>query len=168
MPRPDFLREGFGTIGFPGWEEIDVPEAVSMAPQTVGWWVLVAVVVVLTAWAVARWVRRYRANRYRRSALRELRALRADSPVPGALKALPSLLKRTALAAYPREEVASLTGGPWASFLARTCPGADFEGELGAVLERLSYRDPETVPPNTARRLLDAAEIWIRGHHVEV
>ncbi|MBN8910366.1 MAG: DUF4381 family protein, partial [Rhodospirillales bacterium] len=52
---------------------------------------------------IARW----RRNRYRRAALRELGRLpRTGNVVP----ALAALLKRTALAAFPRERVAALTG----------------------------------------------------------
>ena len=137
-------------------------------PQTVGWWLLAAVSVLVVARVCIRLVRRYEANRYRREALRELRGLQKSAEGGASLAALPLLLKRTALGGFPRDEVASLTGAPWLAFLTRTCPGAEFDEELGAALSRVSYRGPEGIPPDTAARLFEATEVWIRGHDARV
>ena len=73
------------------------PPAPPWTPQTIGWYVVFAVVGVLVLWAVVYFVRKWIANRYRREALRELTLARADG--------ISALLKRAALSAWPREKV---------------------------------------------------------------
>ncbi len=168
MERPGFLRDGFGTVARPGWEEIFVPDSIALTPQTVGWKLLAGLILGLAVWALVRLVRRYRANRYRRAALAELEGLRGTDANEASLGAIPEILKRTALCAFPRSKVASLTGGEWRAFLDATCPDAGFDPELGDALASLSYRGPETVPPATAARLYEASARWIRGHRAPV
>ncbi|MEO0651765.1 MAG: DUF4381 domain-containing protein, partial [Planctomycetota bacterium] len=86
--------------------DIELPEAVSLWPSAPGWWLVAGALgsaAVLAGWV---WWDRHRSLAYRRAALRELSELRAS----GELRALPSLLKRVALAAHPRHEVAALSG----------------------------------------------------------
>ncbi|MEM7135997.1 MAG: DUF4381 domain-containing protein [Myxococcota bacterium] len=166
MPRPDFLRDGFGALGLPGWEEIYVPEPVPMTPQTIGWVLLGIALASLVVWGAARAVRVFRQNRYRRAALRELDAIRLRPQVHATQ--LPALLKRTALVAFRRAEVASLSGAAWVAFLERTCPSAGFDGATGDALIRLSYRGQGGIPSSMIRRLLDVSEAWIRGHRAGV
>lgn len=166
MPRPDFLKEGFGALGLPGWEEIYVPRRIPMTPQTIGWVALAVLALGLLAWAVIHAARRFRSNRYRRAALRELDAIRRAPGAPS--EALPALLKRTALGAFPRSEVAPLSGEPWVAFLARTCPGSGFDDAPGDTLVRLSYRGADGIPSAEVAHLLDATEAWIRGHRAGV
>ena len=119
-------------------------------------------------WLLVRGIRRYRANGYRRAALSELEALRHGESDATTLSALPELLKRTALGAYPRRDVAALTGASWGRFLESTCPEAGFDAELGEALASVSYRGPETIPASTASRLYAASARWIRGHRAPV
>jgi len=164
MPRPSFLPDQFGNLGLPGWEELVVPDPVSLRPQTVGWWVLAALALAALAWWLAHAAGQYRRNRYRREAAAELDSIRHEPASARSLAKLPPLLKRTALCAYPRKEVAALSGPEWAQFLARSCPSAGFDAELGAALATVSYRGAESVSPDTAARLVEASHAWIRGH----
>jgi Domain of unknown function (DUF4381) len=92
------------------------PIPVSMMPQTWGWAGLAALLTALLLWLLWRGWRRWRANAYRRAALAELE-LAGDDPAR-----IAGVLRRTALAAWPRVEVASLTGEDWPAFLSRTGP----------------------------------------------
>lgn len=95
--------------------DIVVPPAVPWWPPAPGWYVLFALVlmimVVVVFWAWCRW----RANAYRREALRTLAA------TPDAA-AIASLLRRTALAEYPRAEIARLGGDVWLDWLSERSP----------------------------------------------
>jgi hypothetical protein len=141
--------------------DIAAPPPVSMLPATWGWAVLAALVLALLALGLRVWLRHYRATAYRRAALAELRghapALTANDPV--ALARLATLLRRTALAAFPRPEVATLAGPDWLAFLART--GADF-GPAGPALAAAPYTTP---PAFDGAAALAAARRWIRHHH---
>ena len=80
-----------------------LPPPVSFWPGTPAWFVLFAVLAVLSLWLAWRAWRRWRANGYRREALRAVRAARRPAEIA-------AILKRTALAAWPREAVAGLSG----------------------------------------------------------
>lgn len=89
--------------------DIAVPPPVSWMPQTWGWAVLAGLLgLALLVWALKTW-RRYRRNAYRREALRMLgdieRLLQTPEKHAEALHQLAEVLKRTALAAWPRAHV---------------------------------------------------------------
>ena len=137
--------------------DIVPPEPVSLLPTTVGWWLLTGWLLALGLIALGHRVATYRANRYRREALRALDALARQEA--GASQAVAVLLKRTALGAYPRHEVAALQGAAWAEFL---CYSSDNDPEVRAAasaLAQAAYRPPVSDP-----RLLAAARRWIEVH----
>jgi len=78
-------------------KELSLPAPVSYAPQTWGWWLLLAILVVLALVVGARSYRQWRRDRYRREALVRLAQLRGRSDDLNALRELPELLKRVAL-----------------------------------------------------------------------
>ena len=100
--------------------------------------------------------------RYRRVALRTLRQIQERGPGPQAAAELAVLLKKTALAAWPRTRVASLSGDDWSNFLVHT-------GASKTAAQRLSaaaYSDL-TSDPAAHNRLCEEAARWIRGHQVK-
>ena len=160
-----------------GLQELPLPAPVSYAPQSIGW-LLVAVLllaaIMLIVWAA--W-RRYRRERYRRNALRELAAIESglasgpSDPLQRAamLAAIACLLKRTSLEIAPRDEVAALTGDAWLAFLRRT--HGRFDTQTGPLLTLTSYAPPQQVAqvsPDAAAALIRHARDWIEHHHVEV
>lgn len=152
--------------------DIVLPEAVSWMPQTAGWWILAALVLAigLRVALVAR--RRHRENRYRRLALAELDRIEAALGTPGeravALGALPALVKRTALAVWPRETVASLSGAAWLRFLDESYGGSDFTKGPGRSLPALAYARDESMSSEETRKLTVLVRDWIRRHRVRV
>ena len=134
------------------------PAPVSMMPQTAGWTVLAVLLVLALAWLVRYAVTRWRANAYRRAALAELEAA-GDDPA-----AIAVILRRTALAAWPRERVASLHGRDWLRFLDVTGGGGGFAEGSGAVLAGAPYRADAAAPAPGLREL---AAHWVRCHRVE-
>lgn len=129
------------------------PPPVSMMPQTAGWLWLGLVLLALAAWGVNRLAAHRRLNAYRRAALRELQAAGPDAA------AIAAILRRAALAAFPRAEVAGLTGPDWLDFLDRSYGGNDFSAGPGRVLTQAPYRP---CPPDPALREL--ARDWITHH----
>lgn len=135
------------------------PQVIPFTPQTPGWWVVAGLVLALVLISSWRTVQSRRRNRYRREALVVLQAIEANPDATGAQIAL--LLKRTALAAYPRKQVASLHGAEWASFL---CLSSNRDPEIEAVADQLAgaaYREGIV-----AASLIAPARRWIEGHHV--
>jgi hypothetical protein len=130
------------------------PERVALWPVTPGWWIVAAwllAVLGLLGWrARQRWV----ANRYRREALAQLDAGAARSAAE-----LAALLRRTALAVYPRETVAGLHGDAWARFLVDTAGGDASVAAAAPELVRAPYGGNVDVAP-----LLAPARRWIELH----
>ncbi len=155
--------------------DLSVPPPPSWIPQTIGWPIAAGVLLLALAWAGWRAWRRYRANRYRREALAELAAL-PQAPDPAqraaALRAMAALLKRTALAAWPRAQVASLAGAGWAEFLrAHAGRAADVAPQLAALVEEAEYRGDAALaqwPDSQVRAVAAACRRWIAEHHVPV
>jgi hypothetical protein len=86
-----------------------------------------------------------------------------------ALAAIPSLIKRTSLAAASRERVAALSGDEWLAFLKRT--RGRFDARSGALLTLVSYAPAEqaaSITPLEVATLVSATRDWIQRHHVEI
>ena len=153
--------------------DIVLPDPVSWAPQTVGWWIVFGIAAVVLAWATVSAVRRYRANRYRRLALARLalleRALQEDESREAALAEIPVLVKQTALAFRPRQEVASLTGDAWLLFLDRSYDGSGFTEGPGRLLPAIAYGTAAgALGREEVGTLIDLVRIWIGRHRVRV
>ena len=127
------------------------PAPVAMTPQTPGWIVLGAVLLLLLAWGALIWRRRRRANAWRREALAAL-AEAGDDPA-----AVAPILRRAALALHPRAEVAGLTGERWLRFLDRA-GGPGFAEGPGRALAAGPY-DGRGAP---APGLSALAARWVR------
>lgn len=130
-----------------------------MVAPAPGWWILGAAVLVTSTLVVWAAIRRYRLNAYRRAALVELAAIGNTADAASAA-AVSVLLKRTALAAYPRAEVASLTGNTWLTFLDRTGSTRDFTNGAAAALAAAAGGGP--LGDGAAIRV--AARRWIKCH----
>jgi len=131
---------------------IATPDPVSMAPQTWGWYatfVVALLVLAALSWFAAR---RRRAGRYRRAALAELATLQDPAQIA-------SLVKRVCLAAFPRTEVAALSGEDWLRFLDATIDGSPFTTGPGRVLAEHYGRETVAVGP-----LDETVRHWIRRH----
>lgn len=147
-----------------GLIDIPLPAPVSLWPQTWPLRIVVAVAVAGLLVGIVRLARSWHRNRYRRAALAELAriegGLGAAAPADASV-ALATLVRRTALAAFPRDQVASLAGPAWLSFLDRTANTTDFSEGAGRSLEMGAYRPA----PEDARSLIGAVRHWIRAHH---
>jgi Domain of unknown function (DUF4381) len=133
------------------------PAPPSWMPQTIGWYVVFGLIGLFLLWMLIHYLRRWFANRYRRESLRELALLPPEQ--------FSSLLKRTALTAWPREKVAALNGEAWINFLNTTVSGGLFDRSPGNRVEEAALR-PITFSGDEEQELRKLTSDWIRRHRV--
>lgn len=131
--------------------DIVVPPEAALWPPAPGWWILLAGGIAMAAIFAGMIVALYRRNAYRRAALVALDTVDAGD--------ISTILKRAALAAWPRAEVASLTGADWLAFLDRTARSEAFTQGAGRDLEALAFGGM-----GDKQAVLTAARSWIRRH----
>lgn len=135
-------------------EPIPAPPQVSLMPQTVGWVVAGVILVMLAVLCVVFFLRRYRANAYRRVALAALSEA-GDDPA-----AIAQILRRTAIARFPRAQVAGLYGEDWLRFLDATSSVVTFTStQAGHALLTGPYTSAACVPD-----LARMARKWVETH----
>jgi len=138
-----------------------MPDPVTWLPVTSGWRILFAWLLAVLIIVVWYGLMRRRRNRYRREALAALKSIDSESelgPFEMAQR-IAMLLKRTALAAYPRSQVASLSGSEWAEFLIASANKDRQITETAELLAGAAYR-----PDADGRLLSGPARRWIRKH----
>ncbi len=142
-------------------ESIPEPAPESLWPQTPAWGWVALLLVLLAAWWLRRWRLAHRANAYRRAALAEIEVSDSD-PVR-----LAAILRRTALAAFPRARVASLHGDDWLEFLDRSYSGDGFSKGPGRALATIPYSmqaySAQAAAPDLEALVID----WIKHHRVD-
>lgn len=132
------------------------PPPIPLTPETWGWAALAVTIATLLAWLTWRWIAHHRANAGRRAALAELAQATTAAEVA-------EILRRAALSAWPREEVASLVGTDWIAFLDRTA-ATGFPDEAGRELVSAPWRDGEA---KASPALRTAAESWLRKYRAD-
>lgn len=120
--------------------EIHLPDPIGWWPLAPGWYLL-AIGSIIGLVIIMMWLRRcYLNGQAKREALRLLSIYQqqyrpeVDSQLMSAR--LSGLLKRVALAYYPREKVARLQGDEWIDFLNKTSKKMDFSLVRVALLEQ--------------------------------
>jgi len=106
---------------------------------------IIVAVVLIIFWQLLSFHRR---NAYRRAGLQLLANARTVYDIS-------VILKRVALAAFPREQVASLYGRDWMIFLKQSCPES-----------RFSEIDVSISSDKANNDLIKQAGFWIRHHRV--
>jgi len=143
--------------------DIVLPPPIPWWPPAPGWWILAGALLVAAAILASAGIRHHRRNAYRRAALAELTGIGIVDRAESAAE-VSAVLKRAALAAYPRAEVASLTGESWSHFLDRTGGTTDFTSGQAAGLIAAAFGAP--IADGAAA--LVAARRWVKVHRAEM
>jgi len=124
--------------------DIALADLVSGWPPALGWWLLLALILLLAG--VAWWgYRRYQKLALKRAALAEFSALEArfklESELQPLLAELSIFLRRVCLSlpAYRHVECAGLQGEAWLKFLDRALVSNEFENGVGRLLLQAPY-----------------------------
>ncbi len=133
--------------------DIVEPARVSWWPLAPGWWVSLGLVTIVATLLAFRAWRRWKGNAYRRAALRRVRSATS-------LPEIMEILKRTALAAFPRSEVASLAGTGWCRWLEET-GGKKMPAAVARSLAHGAFQNESSI----SGEVQSFASYWIRHHH---
>lgn len=148
--------------------DLHLPQAVSDWPPALGWWLLTGLVLVGLIWVSRVLYRRYKRNAYRRLAQRELHAIAAEysetQDARRALIAVQMLMKRAAMTAFNRAEVAALTGVAWAQFLDATSTTSRFSLGSGELLIDGPYQAKEAISSAELTALFSLCSQWLKSH----
>ena len=138
--------------------DIHLPPEPGFWPPAPGWWLLAGIGAVLLVWLAFVLRRRLAHRRLQRRVLAELAALAGSDDGARAAAEVSALLKRVALARFPRQEVAPLAGEAWLEFLDRTGGNGRFRTGPGRPLAEAPYARQSglALPP-----LLEAAHAWV-------
>ena len=128
----------------------------TMAP---GWYVLgfmILIGLLSLSYLVRLYLIQSRPKRHALQLLAKYQKENANSQISCAL--ISELLKRVALAYYPRSQVAKLQGQAWLDFLNSTGKGVDFNPVRIQLLER-PYQPPH---PEDLQKIYECARTWIK------
>jgi len=147
--------------------DIHLPEPIGWWPLATGWYVLIALVLLLLACVGYYLYRRFRNNRAKKQALEILsfyqQQYEHEGNTPFFSAKISELLRRVALVYYPRSEVASLQGDAWIDFLNTTGKQLNFQ-DIRDYLLLLPYQHSNV--DVDIKPLFTQANAWIRQRGV--
>ncbi len=161
MTDPFAPNAGWGNYALEGLSEIELPAAIDLIPQTVGWWGLLLAVLYWLGKQLYTFLKRYWRNRYRRIALQQLNDLKLAGNT-AQLHQLPAIIKATALKSFPRSEIANLYGDDWEAFLDNSYNGPSFAKEFPGCLYTLSYQSTNNT--DLTEQFWQQCQLWISTH----
>lgn len=143
--------------------DIHLPPPIGAWPWAPGWYLALVCGLAMLLLAVILLKRHYSNHRAKRVAIRllaEYQVLQTENPNSQRTTALVSeLLRRVALAYYPRTRVAGLMGESWIEFLNTTVNGVNFDAVHQQLLE-WPYQSPQSCDLES---LFNITRRWIKG-----
>ena len=144
-------------------EPLYEPEAVQFSFQTPGWYILLALAIVVILVFLIKWIRQYHRNMYRRDALKNLKTIESQfnsSNDTSNLNDVFVLLKYVAIQKFGRKTVAQSYGENWLNFLEEKGKGTPFRKHAPAV-SAILY-DSGEVSSAEAKQLVELTRKWIK------
>ncbi len=135
------------------------PPPVPFTFETIGWEILLGVLILLLLVLAEIWIKSYRRNAYRRAALKQLNLYQQSS---WKVQDVLVLLKSSAIHAYGRQRTASLHGLNWLQFLEGSGKNVQLV-KLEQDIATAVYQD-QSLNPQAGDELMDNARKWIKTH----
>jgi hypothetical protein len=151
--------DDFGGERMWGLKELPYPDPIAFTPETGGWLVVAALLLLMALWLGWRLTRQWHANAYRRHALRTLRYLDRNEQAT-----LPVVLRKVALLSSDRNTVAFLRGNEWIDWLNGCLGERVFLDGDADLLDQLAYAGRPLADAEW-HRLLVASRTWVKLHH---
>jgi hypothetical protein len=148
-------------------KDIVLPEQIHNYPLAAGWWILLILAVVSIIYGISVWRKRKLLNVNKAKALAALAKLELslepnqDSSQEPQLDKIVAILKWSALAYFPRQQVANLYGRNLQTFMLSTLPSKfhnQFNNDVGEILDHL-YSPSNS---QSAQEFNNAAQLWVK------
>ena len=139
-------------------KEIHHPEPISWFPPAPGWYIVGIIFLLGLIYGVYLSYCYWRKWKKRRDILQQLEQLK-NSPTELLLQRATILLKRVAMDTYSRQEVCSLSGQAWLTFLDQKMGTDEFSHGIGKQLLTAPYQKN---PPPQAQEILDLVTRWVK------
>jgi hypothetical protein len=162
MSDPLPIDLGTGADPLASLRAYHLPDPIGWWPPAPGWWLLLILLSIVVGASIGWLLRRRARTAAARRASRELSRLRHELAVgkdtTQFMRELSKLLRRYALAVFPRHRVAALTGDDWLLFLDAHGGNGQFRHGPGRQLLDAPYRPRVTAPMEQVASLV---EDWI-------
>ncbi len=123
--------------------DIHLPDSPSIWPLAPGWWILLAILIILGIWLGLKLWQRSKQKKHLQQILNQYQLLEnrlLERPDSEAMAAINVFLRQLAIENYPRTEIASLTGTKWLEFLDQAGETKQFTQGAGRLLIDAPYR----------------------------
>jgi hypothetical protein len=141
--------------------EIATPTDIDWWPQTLGWQLLLLLAFAYLLYRLYLIIGKYISNAYRRAAMIELMSC-SDKATD--LEQVCKILRRTALYAFDRKQVAPLVGKDWEHWLDQQCKGTDFSGKHQGILSQLAYAPQASIESEKLAAFKSQVVFWVKNH----
>lgn len=133
--------------------DIHLPKDAGLWPLAPGWWVLLLAMIAFSIWLIVLLRKKAKLRKYQQmifSKLSNLEKNLKNKPSNETIGEINILLRRLAIAYFPRSEIASLTGADWLNFLDKSGSTKNFSRGAGRILIDAPYQLEETTNLNLA------------------
>lgn len=146
-------------------QDIHLPESASFWPLAIGWWLLLAVFMVIIAWFIVKVLKRAKQRKYRAKIFAQFDALEKKlkaNPSNTVIAEINTLLRQVTVTYYPRNKTASLTGGDWLQFLDKSGGTQGFSRGAGRILIEAPYRLEKQIENLNIKEFTPLIRRWTR------
>ncbi len=160
-------------------KDIHLPAPSPWWELAAGWWLLLALVLILLIWGLPRlrtfWIKRRNQRLLKQDMQAELQAIcqayQEHHDAHQTLADINILLKKVALTLFPKQQVASLTGKAWLDFLDQHWqekfhekPDLSFTSKrIASLLTDGAYRADVMASDQDIQALCDVARAWLKA-----
>jgi len=143
--------------------DIHLPDAISWWPPAIGWWILLAVILLAIYFIpkLYRWLTFTPLHKVTNKAFLEIKdEYRQNQDITQLVQSLSKLLRQISMTYHGRENVAHLTGEKWVDSLNTLTEKDYFSSELQNIIINAPYKKNNNIDTT---ELLDATQLWINA-----
>ena len=138
--------------------DIQVPDPLQSWAIAPGWWVLIALLLIVISYLAYRWFKRRKALRLLKPANIELQNIAQLVPDNHAIALLSALLKRVCLVYFSKKDVAALSGSQWVDFLNQHTRQPTFNEASRKIFAEVAYRPNQVLDDSLWQQIIMQSE----------